>query len=205
MIFSVLNSVFVLLLDCNRSDLPEAETECERLLQGSLAACAQNAQTFISLCSLRLIQQRPQEARAALQQALALLDAGAAENMDTDEEIASSFELRLEAAKMCLECAMYEQCTAYAERLLAFNDTELQLWYLAGMAYARQEPPLAAEAVEYLGRTLQELDTTGEDPPLADEVREVLAAMQQRLALEPSAAAAGAADGDDEAAAEMED
>jgi hypothetical protein len=56
---------------------------------------------------------------------------------------------------------MYTQCAELAEQLLAENDTELQLWYLAGMAYANQEPPEPHTSVEYLTHTLQELEKTG--------------------------------------------
>jgi tetratricopeptide (TPR) repeat protein len=128
-----------------------------------LSSCPTNPQGYIALCNLRLIQQRHAEARAALQQALSLFEASSLASVaaggeeEEDQDIMGSFELRLEAAKMCLECALYEQCATIAERLLQVNDTELQLWYLAGMAYARQAPPQPEEAVEYLSYTLKVL------------------------------------------------
>jgi len=56
-----------------RSDAPEAETTCENLLMGALEIDPGNPEALQTLASVRMSQQRPDDAKQCLEQAWASL------------------------------------------------------------------------------------------------------------------------------------
>jgi cytochrome c-type biogenesis protein CcmH/NrfG len=130
---------------------PEAEAECERLLGESLGLDPTNAEALQLLASLRLSQERPDEALQALLQSYAQWAHAEFVNLPP-------FEARVSAAKLFLELGDAATAVTILSGLLAEDDDVSELWYLHAFALAEQDPE---DALESLQRARALLDATG--------------------------------------------
>jgi hypothetical protein len=122
-----------------------------------------------ALASLVGLGEQETDTEGLDEQALELKEVDAADNLP-------EFEFRCETAKLLLECAALlkaskqasepvqqeeERCVSAAisvlGSLLAQNDEVVEIWFLAGCAFAAKSPPMADSVRFYLQRTMEML------------------------------------------------
>ncbi|KAI9299850.1 hypothetical protein BJ944DRAFT_244771 [Cunninghamella echinulata] len=109
---------------------PEAEQRCEEYLQKAQQVDGNNAEVYQLLASVRLSQQRNEEAAQILQQSI---------NLWFDKEVGDptipNYDARLSLIKLLLEVGLIQQAFLILERLQKENDQVVDLWYLYGWTY----------------------------------------------------------------------
>ena len=114
-------------------DEPEAEEKCESAateemsLIAPLAEEQRIAEPYVTMASLRLSQQRGDEACAVLSEGLRLLK-------EADEANPPSFDLRLSCAKLLMEVEQPAEAVELLQALRLEHDDHLEAWYLLGCA-----------------------------------------------------------------------
>ena len=114
-------------------DEPDAEAKCEAAAGEALALIAplpaesRIAEPFVTAASLRLSQERGEEACALLADALAILRAA-------DESSPPSYDLRLSAAKLLMEVGQPNEAAEVLQGLRLEHDDQLEAWYLLACA-----------------------------------------------------------------------
>jgi tetratricopeptide (TPR) repeat protein len=103
---------------------PDAESRCEAYVTEALLAMPESCEALQTLASVRISQQRPEDAVAALQRATAELG-------KADKEL-PSYAVRIGLARLLIETAQYESAIEVLERLQAEDDELPDLWYLGG-------------------------------------------------------------------------
>jgi hypothetical protein len=125
-----------------------------------------------ALASLVGLGEHEKDTEGPDEQAVELKEVDAADNLP-------EFEFRCQTAKLLLECAALlkaskqasepaqeeeERCVSAAisvlGSLLAQNDEVIEIWFLAGCAFAAKSPPMADSALFYLQRTMEMLVDT---------------------------------------------
>ncbi|THH01481.1 hypothetical protein EW026_g1251 [Hermanssonia centrifuga] len=164
---------------------PAAEKTCEDLLNAALQTDSGNTEALQALASVRLSQQRPEEAKQCLEQAWT-----AWKDFESDDIRLPPIPTRLALVKMFLELELYEPALLVLSGIMAFDDQEVEAWYLEGwcfflMAEHAQEhggifneltwEQLARDARDCLEmcKTLH-LSQEHPDVPLLDHVRELI-------------------------------
>ncbi|KAI0033067.1 TPR-like protein [Vararia minispora EC-137] len=109
---------------------PDAEKTCEALLVRSLETDPGNAEALQALASVRMSQQRPDDARALLGQAW-----GKWKDLETDDVRMPPLPVRRALAKLFLELALYEPAIAVLQDVIAADDEDVEAWYLEGLAH----------------------------------------------------------------------
>lgn len=123
-----------------------AELACERWLQLANSACPGNPEYYRVMADLRMCQQRPEDARVAVLEAVRLwngeLDAvlnpppenpASASAADLLVEL-PSYESRIAAAKILIEVGEMQSAVSMLEQLLREDDSVLMTWYLLCLA-----------------------------------------------------------------------
>lgn len=130
---------------------PNAESQCETYLTQAIQIEPVTPEVYQTMASVRLSQQRMDEAKAALAQGLALWLGS-----DPTEEDGPTpdYETRLALVKLLLETAMYDEAFTVLNGLIEENDQVPDTLYLFGWANY-----IAAEEVD-------------ESSPTADEERQ---------------------------------
>lgn len=130
---------------------PNAESQCETYLAQAIQIEPVTPEVYQTMASVRLSQQRVDEAKAALAQGLALWLGS-----DPTEEDGPTpdYETRLALVKLLLETAMYDEAFTVLNGLIEENDQVPDTLYLFGWANY-----IAAEEVD-------------ESSPTADEERQ---------------------------------
>ncbi|KAI8377174.1 hypothetical protein EDC96DRAFT_435952 [Choanephora cucurbitarum] len=109
---------------------PEAEQKCEEYLSQAQQVDADHAETYQLLASVRLSQQRNEEAIAALSRSMELWI-----HREIGDPMIPIYDTRLALVKLLLECGMFEQAFTVLENLQKENDEVVDLWYLYGWTY----------------------------------------------------------------------
>jgi len=124
---------------CNSFE-PNAESQCETYLAQAVQIEPITSEVYQTLASVRLSQQRVDEAKAALAQGLALwLGSTSTE----EDDLTPDYETRLALVKLLLETAMYDEAFTVLNGLIEENDQVPDTLYLFGWANF-----IAAEEVE---------------------------------------------------------
>lgn len=132
-------------------DEPSAEQECERLLRLAVSSCERNPEAYAAMANLRLIQGRMPEAKECVTRTLQLYAT------DEEKEMGTTFEPRINCAKMCVELQMWAEASRLLEGLLQEDDRFVEIWFLAGLSY----------------RHIQEFDTALQCLKRAEEMMEM--------------------------------
>jgi tetratricopeptide (TPR) repeat protein len=103
---------------------PDAESRCEAYVTEALLAMPESCEALQTLASVRISQQRVEDAVAALQRATEQLGKEGAE--------LPSYAVRIGLARLLIETAQYESAIEVLERLQAEDDQLPDLWYLGG-------------------------------------------------------------------------
>ncbi|KAI8059129.1 hypothetical protein BC940DRAFT_314297 [Gongronella butleri] len=109
---------------------PEAEQKCEEYLQQAQQVDPENAEVFQLLASVRLSQQRGDEAAQVLQHSIQLWI-----HKDASDATLPNYDSRLALVRLLMEVGDMQQTFTVLERLQKENDQVVDLWYLYGWAY----------------------------------------------------------------------
>ncbi|GLB40381.1 putative tetratricopeptide repeat [Lyophyllum shimeji] len=189
---------------------PDAEKTCEGLLNQALEVDPGNPEALQTLASVRMSQQRPDDAKDYLEKAWS-----AWKDLDLDDPKLPPIPMRLALVKLFLELSLYTPALLVLQGVMASDDQEVEAWYLEGwcffmMSEQAQEnggtldeltwQELAKDARDCL-ETCQALHTNQEHPdkPLLEHVRELIGKLEA-LGIAPSPM-----DGEDEAEDGWED
>ncbi|TBU48851.1 TPR-like protein [Dichomitus squalens] len=185
-------------------DDPAAEKTCEDLLNLALQTDPGNTEALQALASVRMSQQRPDEAKVCLEQAWSQW-----KDLDLDDPQLPPISARLSVVKLFLELSLFTPALLVLQGIIASDDQDVEAWYLEGwcfflMAEQAQEnggelgeltwDDLAHNARDCLD-TCQILHVKQEHPdvPLLEHTRELIAKLES-LGIQPSPEI----DGDDE-------
>lgn len=166
---------------------PEAEKTCEDLLESALKLDPDNPEALQSLASVRMSQQRPDDAKSCLEKAWMAwkdLDLGAVcftihsdislLNDDLDDPKVPPIPARLGLVKLFLELSLYSPALLVLHGVMTADDEEVEAWYLEGWCYF-----LMAEQAKENGGTLDDLSWE----ELAKDARDRLDTCQMVIAL----------------------
>ncbi|CDS05357.1 hypothetical protein LRAMOSA07886 [Lichtheimia ramosa] len=109
---------------------PEAEQKCEEYLSQAQQISPETPEVYQLLASVRLSQQRNEEAVSILQQSMSLWM-----NKEFGDPAIPIYDSRLSLVRLLLEIGMFEQAFTVLEGLQKENDQVVDLWYLYGWAY----------------------------------------------------------------------
>lgn len=147
-----------------RSFDPAAEETCERLIGLALETDVNNVEALQTLASVRLSQQRPNEAKECLEKAWngwKDLELGACSDFQTnptrrlrslmsvlcavcnfygnlyhiDDPQVPSIPVRLSLVKLFLEVSLFNPALLTLQGIMASDDQEVEAWYLEGWAF----------------------------------------------------------------------
>ncbi|KAJ1904434.1 hypothetical protein GGI03_006427 [Coemansia sp. RSA 2337] len=127
----------IYLTDCCFEE--DAEKKCEELLQNGLLIDPECPEVYQTMASVRLSQNRPDDARDCVAKSMALWA-----NKDlTDPTQIPSYENRLALVRLLLELDDKEKALALLEQLQKEDDENVDAWYLFGWTYHLQSEDLA--------------------------------------------------------------
>ncbi|KAF9565283.1 TPR-like protein [Agrocybe pediades] len=196
-------------------DAPEAESTCENLLMAALDIYPGNPEALQALASVRLSQQRPDDAKQCLEQAW-----NSIKDLDLDDPKLPPIPSRLALVRLFLELALYTPALLVLHGIMSSDDQDVEAWYLEGwcfylMSEQAQEnggslddltwQELARDSRDCL-ETCQVLHRNQEHPdkPLLEHVAELIGKLDS-LGIKPSAVDAGDEGGDGEEDWESDD
>jgi tetratricopeptide (TPR) repeat protein len=126
---------------------PAAEANCEELLKSALQVDPENTEALQTLASVRMSQQRPDEAKELLEKAwLSWKD------LDADNPQLPPIASRLNLTKLFLELSLFTPALMVLQGIMASDDEEVEAWYLEGWCFF-----LMAEQAREHGGKLDEL------------------------------------------------
>ena len=136
-------------------DEAEAEHQCEEWLNRAAAAFPENPEYFRVLADLRMCQERPEDARVAVLEAVRLWNAELEALLNPSEEQPvgltvelPSYESRIAAAKILIEVSELEAAIGVLEQLLKEDDAVIMTWYLLCFALKAAASEEAIEALK---------------------------------------------------------
>ncbi|KAF8206400.1 hypothetical protein K438DRAFT_1578140 [Mycena galopus ATCC 62051] len=185
---------------------PAAAKTCEDLLASALQTDPGNAEALQALASVRMSQERPDEAKQCLEQAWS-----AWKDLDLDDSKLPPIPTRLALVKLFLELALFTPALLVLHGIMASDDQEVEAWYLEGWCFFLMSEQAQENGGKLDELTWQELATDARDclatcevlhtneghpdTPLLEHVKELVAKLDA-LGIKPSPVAEG--DGDDE-------
>ncbi|TFK40383.1 hypothetical protein BDQ12DRAFT_697745 [Crucibulum laeve] len=170
---------------------PEAEKTCEDLLTLALQTDLGNPEALQTLASVRMSQQRPDEAKQCLEQAWT-----AWKDLDLDDPKLPPIPARLALVKLFIELSLYTPALLVLHGIMSSDDQDVEAWYLEGWCFflmseqAKENggkldeltwEELAKDSRDCL-ETCQVLYTNQEhlDAPLLEHVKELIAKLEAR-------------------------
>lgn len=165
---------------------PNAEKTCEDLLSLALQTDSGNPEAFQSLASVRMSQQRPDDAKDCLEKAWSTW-----KDLEPDDPNMPPISARLALVKLFLELSLYTPALLVLQGVMASDDQEVEAWYLEGWCFFLMSEEaqandgkldeltwqeLAKDARDCL-ETCQILHTNEKHPdiPLLEHVKELIA------------------------------
>lgn len=121
-----------------RSMETDAEQRCEKLVTEALLVVPTSAEALQTLASVRVSQQRVEDAVAALQRSFSLW-----KDLDVSSEEIPTYASRINLSKLLIETEQHETALEVLERLQLEDDQLPDLWYLGGWCLfllGEQEP-----------------------------------------------------------------
>ncbi|KAK9241380.1 hypothetical protein V1525DRAFT_392985 [Lipomyces kononenkoae] len=123
---------------------PEAESTCESLITESLMVDSNHQESYTTLASIRISQQRNSDARVALQRSWDLYcDSVGADKSDQTlsedgaDEVAQISSLKT-LTRCCIETELFPVAEAACKRILDLDEEIAEVWYLSGLVAAQQ-------------------------------------------------------------------
>ncbi|CAG8497987.1 12947_t:CDS:2, partial [Ambispora leptoticha] len=109
---------------------PDAESRCESYLNRAIEIDENNPEVYQVLASVRLSQQRNEDAKIALENSINLWI-----NAEPDNAIMPTYAARISLVKLLLELSQYNRALTVLEGLQKEDDEMIELWYLYGWSY----------------------------------------------------------------------
>ncbi|KAG6851109.1 hypothetical protein H0H93_000989 [Arthromyces matolae] len=126
---------------------PDADKTCENLLQQALQVDPNNPEALQTFASVRMSQQRPDDAKDCLEKAWT-----AWKDLDLDDPRLPPIPTRLSLVRLFLELSLYTPALLVLQGVMAVDDQEVEAWYLEGWCFF-----LMSEQAQENGGTLDEL------------------------------------------------
>ncbi|KAK9468801.1 hypothetical protein V1512DRAFT_64968 [Lipomyces arxii] len=114
----------------------EAERMCDALIAEAMMVDSDSPENNAALASIRISQQRPDDAADAVRRAWELQVQAASDETDEVAEISSLKTL----IKLALELSMFDVAEAACQRVIQLDDQIAEVYYLAGINYMQQQP-----------------------------------------------------------------
>ncbi|KAL1690619.1 hypothetical protein GGG16DRAFT_113943 [Schizophyllum commune] len=143
---------------------PAAEKTCEDLLATALQVDPGNSEALSSLASVRMSQQRPDDARKCLEEAW-----NRWKDLELDDPKLPPLESRISIVKLFLELGMFNEALLVLNGIMAEDDQDVEAWYLEGWCFF-----MMAERARESGGALDDSELTFEN--LARDARDCLEA-----------------------------
>ncbi|RYO92650.1 hypothetical protein DL766_007011 [Monosporascus sp. MC13-8B] len=105
----------------------DAEARCEALVTEATLVAPDYAETWQTLADVRISQQRPDDARAALARSLDLW-----RGLPPEDPLVPAFPSRVALARLLMEVGLERDAIDVLERLVAEDDLSIETWYLGG-------------------------------------------------------------------------
>ncbi|KAH9960847.1 hypothetical protein BC827DRAFT_1260642 [Russula dissimulans] len=162
---------------------PAAESNCEELLKSALQIDPENTEALQTLASVRMSQQRPDEAKAMLEKAwLSWKD------LDADDPQLPPIASRLNLTKLFLELSLFTPALMVLQGIMASDDEEVEAWYLeaGGKLDELTWEELARDSRDCLEtcKTLH-INQGHPDIPVREHVKELISKLEE-LGVKPS-------------------
>ncbi|KAH8831434.1 hypothetical protein DL96DRAFT_1587788 [Flagelloscypha sp. PMI_526] len=178
---------------------PAAEGTCEELLESALQVLPGNGEALQALASVRMSQQRPDDAKRCLEEAWSSW-----KDLEADDDQLPPIPSRLSLVKLFLELSLFNPALLVLNGIMASDDQLVEAWYLEGWCFfmmaeqAKSSPDgMLSEselAWEELGRdardcleACQTLHIGQEygDEPMLDHIKELIRTLEQH-GIQPS-------------------
>ncbi|KAJ9647739.1 hypothetical protein H2199_001513 [Coniosporium tulheliwenetii] len=105
----------------------DAEQRCEALVTEALLVAPESPEPLQTLASVRISQEKPEDARAALARSMELW-----KDLDPADPKVPDFPTRISLARLLMEAEMEEDAIEVLERLITEDDSSIEAWYLGG-------------------------------------------------------------------------
>lgn len=106
---------------------PSAEHTCETLITEALLTCPSSPEPLQTLASIRISQQKIQEAKSALEGSMQLW-----RDLPPEHTSIPHFPTRISLARLLMEVALEDEALEVLERLVSEDDGSVEAWYLGG-------------------------------------------------------------------------
>ncbi|KAG6812957.1 hypothetical protein H0H92_015076 [Tricholoma furcatifolium] len=126
---------------------PDADKTCENLLSQALQVYPDNPEALQTLASVRMSQQRPDDAKECLEKAWM-----AWKDLDLDDPRLPPIPTRLALVRLFLELSLYTPALLVLHGIMSSDDQEVEAWYLEGWCFF-----LMSEQAKENGGTLDDL------------------------------------------------
>jgi len=137
---------------------PEAEKTCEELLTTALQTAPGHPEALQALASVRMSQQRPEEAKQCLEQAWT-----AWKDLDLDDPKMPPIPARLVMVKLFIELSLYTPALLVLHGIMSSDDQEVEAWYLEGWCFHLMSEHAQESGGSIDGLTWQELAKDSRD------------------------------------------
>ena len=125
----------------------DAEARCESLITEALMVNPNAPEVLQTLASIRISQQRMDDARAALARSLSIW-----KDLSPEDPTVPEFAIRISLSRLLMEVGMELDALEVLERLILEDDKSVEAWYLGGwclqLLAEKKEAPQDAEAEE---------------------------------------------------------
>ncbi|RMZ88259.1 hypothetical protein DV736_g4521, partial [Chaetothyriales sp. CBS 134916] len=172
----------------------DAEARCEAYVTEAVAICPDrlSAGTLQTLASIRISQQRTEDAREALRRSISLWKDIPAE---VEDEARPDFATRISLARLLMEVQAEQEALEVLEWLVREDDESVECWYLGGWCQvllaenqnvsSEDKQKLQEQALSWLTNCLRLYQLQSyEDDRLRDHAMELKLGLNQALGLE---------------------
>ncbi|KAI9839983.1 MAG: hypothetical protein M1819_000175 [Sarea resinae] len=105
----------------------DAEARCEALVTEALLVAPNTPEPLQTLASVRISQERGEDARAALSRSMELW-----KDLPPEDPHVPDFPTRVSLARLLMETEMEDEAIEVLERLVGEDDSSVETWYLGG-------------------------------------------------------------------------
>ncbi|ORX93841.1 TPR-like protein [Basidiobolus meristosporus CBS 931.73] len=109
---------------------PNAESQCETFVNSAITVDPNNPEVYQTLASIRLSQQRNEDAKEALEKSMSLWS-----NLEPGHPGIPNYDARIGLVKLLMEMGLFDVALNVLEGLQKEDDEVVELWYLYGWAY----------------------------------------------------------------------
>jgi tetratricopeptide (TPR) repeat protein len=105
----------------------DAEARCEAAVTEAMMIAPESPEPLQTLASVRISQQRVDDAKAALTRSMSLW-----KELDVDDVKVPDYSTRISLSRLLMEAEMEDEAIEVLERLVGENDESVEAWYLGG-------------------------------------------------------------------------